>query len=111
MSPGRARLWSRCTGRWARAWCSTTRASSARALPARLLVLPEDAPAPTDSLAWIAETLSPRVAVSMMAQYSPIHRAASNDRYARINRSITAAEWQEALDALEANGLENGFEQ
>ena len=46
-----------------------------------------------------------------MAQYYPIHRAASNEKYAALNRSITAAEWEEALAALEANGLVNGFQQ
>ena len=82
-----------------------------RGLLVRLLVLPEDVSGTAGSLAWIAEALSPRVAVSMMAQYYPIHRAASNDRYARINRSITAEEWRRALEAVEACGLENGFQQ
>jgi len=77
----------------------------------RLLVLPNNAAGVAESLAWIAETLSPRVAISLMAQYYPIHRAAGNERYAALSRSITAAEWQEALSALEANGLENGYQQ
>jgi putative pyruvate formate lyase activating enzyme len=77
----------------------------------RVLVLPNGVAGVADSLAWIAETLSPRVAVSLMAQYYPIHRAASNEKYSALNRSITAAEWQEALAALEANGLEEGFQQ
>jgi putative pyruvate formate lyase activating enzyme len=77
----------------------------------RVLVLPNDVARVGESLAWIAETLSPRVAVSLMAQYYPIHRAAEGERYAALNRSITAAEWEEALAALEANGLEQGFQQ
>ena len=77
----------------------------------RLLVLPNNAAGVADSLAWIAETLSPRVAISLMAQYYPIHRAAGNEKYAALSRSITAAEWQDALSALEANGLENGYQQ
>jgi len=77
----------------------------------RVLVLPNDAAGVADSLAWIAETLSPRVAISLMAQYYPIHRAAGNEKYAALSRSITAEEWQEALTALEENGLENGYQQ
>jgi len=77
----------------------------------RILVLPGGAAGVSDSLAWIAETLSPRVAISLMAQYYPIHRAASNEKYAALSRSITAAEWEDALAALEANGLENGYQQ
>ena len=77
----------------------------------RMLVLPENAAGIAESLAWIAETLSPRVAISLMAQYYPIHRAATNDKYSVLSRSITAAEWEEALAALESNGMENGYQQ
>lgn len=77
----------------------------------RILVLPNGMARVAESVAWIAETLSPRVAVSLMAQYYPIHRAASNEKYAALNRSITAAEWEEALAALASNGMEEGFQQ
>jgi putative pyruvate formate lyase activating enzyme len=77
----------------------------------RVLVLPNGVAGVSDSLTWIAETLSPSVAISLMAQYYPIHRAASNGKYRALDRSITAAEWQEALAALEANGFAHGFEQ
>jgi putative pyruvate formate lyase activating enzyme len=77
----------------------------------RMLVLPNDVGGIGESLSWIAETLSPRVAISLMAQYYPIHRAASNERYSALSRGITAGEWEEALAALEANGFENGFQQ
>ena len=77
----------------------------------RMLVLPENAAGISESLAWIAETLSPRVAISLMAQYYPIHRAADNEKYSLLSRSITAAEWEEALAALEVNGMENGYQQ
>jgi putative pyruvate formate lyase activating enzyme len=77
----------------------------------RVLVLPNNVAGVAESLAWIAEALSPRVAISLMAQYYPIHRAASNPKYAALNRSLTAAEWEEALAALEANGLDRGFQQ
>ena len=82
-----------------------------RGLLVRMLVLPNDVGGIGESVAWIAETLSPRVAISLMAQYYPIHRAAENDRYAALNRSITAGEWEEAVEALAANGMEDGFHQ
>jgi len=77
----------------------------------RILVLPNNVARVGDSLAWIAETLSPRVAISLMAQYYPIHRAASNEKYGALNRSITAEEWEEARAALEANGMGEGYQQ
>ncbi|MEP7132994.1 MAG: hypothetical protein ABI914_07500, partial [Acidobacteriota bacterium] len=49
--------------------------------------------------------------ISLMAQYYPIHRAATGDKYTALSRSISAGEWEEALAALEANGLENGYQQ
>jgi putative pyruvate formate lyase activating enzyme len=77
----------------------------------RMLVLPNDVAGISESLCWIAETLSPRVAVSLMSQYYAIHRAASNPKYAALNRSIKASEWAEAVAALESWGFENGFQQ
>jgi putative pyruvate formate lyase activating enzyme len=77
----------------------------------RMLVLPDNAAGVCESLAWIAETLSPRVAISLMAQYYPIHRAAGSEKYSALSRSITAAEWEEALAALESNGMEHGYQQ
>ncbi len=77
----------------------------------RVLVLPNGVAGVAESLAWIAETLSSNVAISLMAQYYPIHRAAANEKYAALSRSITPAEWADALAALEANGLFNGFQQ
>jgi putative pyruvate formate lyase activating enzyme len=82
-----------------------------RGLLVRVLVLPNGAAGVAESLAWIAETLSPRVAISLMSQYYPIHRAATSEKYAGLSRSITAAEWEEALSALESNGMDQGFQQ
>ena len=77
----------------------------------RMLVLPNGVGGISESLEWIAETLSPRVAISLMAQYYPIHRAANDGRYSMLSRGITAGEWEKAIAALEANGFSNGFQQ
>jgi putative pyruvate formate lyase activating enzyme len=77
----------------------------------RMLVLPNGVAGVGESVEWIAESLSPRVAISLMAQYYPIHRAASDPRYSALSRGITPREWEEALALLEANGLQNGFQQ
>ena len=77
----------------------------------RVLVLPNGVAGVSESLSWIAETLSPKVAISLMAQYYPIHRAATGEKYAALNRGITAEEWSQALSALERYGLDSGFQQ
>lgn len=77
----------------------------------RMLVLPENVAGISESLAWIAETLSPRVAISLMSQYYPIHRAATNEKYSALSRPITTAEWEEALAALASNGMGSGYHQ
>lgn len=67
----------------------------------RLLVLPNDLAGIEDSLRWIAENLSPRVGISLMAQYYPAHRATDAVRYPLVSRSISAGEWERALIAIE----------
>ncbi|HHQ48912.1 MAG TPA: radical SAM protein [Acidobacteria bacterium] len=72
-----------------------------RGLLIRILVLPNDLAGVEDSLRWIASELSPRVAVSLMAQYYPTHLAALPGRYPLLSRPISAGEWDRALAALE----------
>src|SRR5438876_4406191 len=72
-----------------------------RGLVIRLLVLPNDIGGVRESLEWIKDTLSPRVAVSMMAQYYATNRAATDDRYVLLSRRISETEWYRALSALE----------
>lgn len=82
-----------------------------RGLVIRLLVLPNDLGGTRESLQWIAEELSPRVAVSMMAQYYATNRAASDPRYALLSRRISESEWLRALSALDELGMEEGWMQ
>jgi putative pyruvate formate lyase activating enzyme len=82
-----------------------------RGLVIRLLVLPNDIAGVRESLEWIRDYLSPRVAVSMMAQYYATHQAASNPRYTLLSRRITESEWYRALSALDELGMEEGWMQ
>ena len=82
-----------------------------RGLVIRLLVLPNDIAGVRESLEWIRDALSPRVAVSMMAQYYATNRAATDARYTLLSRRITESEWLRALSALDTLGMEEGWMQ
>jgi putative pyruvate formate lyase activating enzyme len=82
-----------------------------RGLVARLLVLPNDIAEIGETLRWIANELSPSVAVSLMAQYYAANKAAASDRYILLSRRISEREWFAAVAALEELGFENGFMQ
>jgi putative pyruvate formate lyase activating enzyme len=82
-----------------------------RGLIIRLLVLPNDIGGVRESLEWIRDELSPRVAVSLMAQYYPTNQAATNQRYLLLSRRITETEWLRALTALDELGMEEGWMQ
>jgi putative pyruvate formate lyase activating enzyme len=82
-----------------------------RGLVIRLLVLPNDLAGIRESLEWIRDALSPRVAVSMMAQYYPTNRAATDERYTLLSRRISESEWMRALTALGQLEMEEGWMQ
>ena len=82
-----------------------------RGLVIRLLVLPNDLAGVRESLRWIREALSQRVAISMMAQYYATNRAASDARYTLLSRRISESEWLRALSALDELGMEEGWMQ
>ncbi|MEW5734739.1 MAG: radical SAM protein [Thermodesulfobacteriota bacterium] len=65
-----------------------------RGLWARHLVLPEGAAGTWESLCFLALELSPRVGLSLMAQYNPLYRAAGHPA---LGRRITSREYEEAL--------------
>ena len=81
-----------------------------RGLVIRLLVLPNDIGGIADSLRWISEELSPKVAVSLMAQYFPTNKVGL-DRYPLISRKIRWSEWLEAIEQMEALGMDEGWMQ
>ena len=82
-----------------------------RGLVIRLLVLPNDMAGVRESLEWIRDALSPRVAVSMMAQYYATNRAAADARYTLLSRRITESEWLRSLSMLDELGMEEGWMQ
>ncbi|MFN2531402.1 MAG: radical SAM protein [Pyrinomonadaceae bacterium] len=82
-----------------------------RGLVVRLLVLPNDLASISESLEWIRDELSPKVAISLMAQYYPTNKAEINQRYVLLSRRITESEWMKAVSALEIVGMDNGWMQ
>lgn len=82
-----------------------------RGLVVRLLVLPNDVAGVRESLAWIHDELSPRVAVSLMAQYYATNKAATDERYMLLSRRVSESEWWRAVNALEGLGMEEGWMQ
>ncbi|HZH34775.1 MAG TPA: radical SAM protein, partial [Pyrinomonadaceae bacterium] len=76
----------------------------------RLLVLPNDLADIAENLRWIKNELSPRVAVSLMAQYYATNKAATDARYILLSRRISEREWQKAVSILEDLEMETaGF--
>jgi len=82
-----------------------------RGLLIRLLVLPNDIAEIEQSLRWIRDELSPKTAISLMAQYYATNKAATDERYILLSRRISEGEWFEAVSLLEELGIEEGFMQ
>lgn len=80
-----------------------------RGLVIRLLVLPNDLADIAENLRWIKSELSPRVAVSLMAQYYATNKAATDARYILLSRRITEREWDKATAILADLEMENGW--
>lgn len=70
----------------------------------RILVLPGGLAGVKESLAWLAGKFSPAIAVSLMAQYAPLHRALGRPP---LDRRLSPAEYEEAVETAEALGFEN----
>ena len=71
-----------------------------RGILIRMLVLPDNLAGIEENIAWIASELSPKIAISLLAQYRPAHRAALTDEFPQLKRGITTDEWRIAADAL-----------
>lgn len=57
-------------------------------------------------LEWIAREIPRGVYVSLMGQFTPVHKAAE---YPALNRRLTIKEYEEVIDYFLELGLENGF--
>ncbi len=79
-----------------------------RGLIVRHLILPNGLAGSEESLQWLAREVSPTVAVSIMAQYHPSHRA---QHIPTLSRTISEAEYEEVVRLLDELGLESGWVQ
>ena len=79
-----------------------------RGLIVRHLVLPEKLAGSEVSLAWLAKEISPGVALSVMAQYYPAHRACG---YSPLDRRINEKEYDEVIALLTKLNIDNGWVQ
>jgi len=79
-----------------------------RGVIVRHLVLPHNLAGTRTVLRRLAEEVSPTITVSLMAQYYPAHHAVT---VPELSRTITAIEYEEALEAFADAGLENGWAQ
>ncbi|UCH43696.1 MAG: radical SAM protein, partial [Dehalococcoidales bacterium] len=77
-----------------------------KGLIVRHLVLPNGLAGSEASLTWLVEEVSPAVAVSIMAQYYPAHRAL---RIPALSRTLTTVEYSEVVGLVERLGLGNGW--
>lgn len=79
-----------------------------RGVVVRHLVLPRNAAGSASCLLFVAEHMSPGVAVSLMAQYAPAHKA---EGHPIIGRRLTVEEYERAVAALEELDIEVGWVQ
>ena len=77
-----------------------------KGLIVRHLIFPNDIAGSAASLNWLVKEVSPKVAVGIMSQYYPAHRAF---KYKELNRKITPQEYQAVVDMVENLGIENGW--
>ena len=77
-----------------------------KGLIVRHLILPDGLAGSQESLTWLADEVSPTVAVSIMSQYFPAHRAL---RTSSLSRTVSASEYSEVVELVHRLGLENGW--
>ena len=72
----------------------------------RLLVLPGHPEEAIGNLRWIAEHIGPELSVSIMSQYTPVHKAVGNGDW---GRKLTKSEYELVTDEADRLGFENGW--
>ncbi|WP_152042493.1 radical SAM protein [Salinigranum salinum] len=71
----------------------------------RHLLMPGHVDSAKDVLSFVADEIGRETFVNVMAQYRPYYEAASNERYAEIDRRITREEYRAVLDHARDVGL------
>ena len=79
-----------------------------RGVIVRHLILPNGLAGSKDSLTWLASEVSPRVTLSLMSQYHPMHRALE---FPPLSRAISRSEYEAVLKTVNDVRLENGWQQ
>ena len=79
-----------------------------RGVIVRHLILPNELAGSAESLAWLAKEVSPKVSLSLMSQYHPMHQALE---FPPLSRTISPSEYKAALKIMNDAGLENGWRQ
>jgi putative pyruvate formate lyase activating enzyme len=77
-----------------------------RGMLVRHLVLPNNLSQSNECLGFLASGISPKVHLSLMAQYFPAHRAASMPE---LSRCLQEEEYREVVERAEKLGFENGW--
>lgn len=77
-----------------------------RGLLVRHLVLPNNISGTRESMDFLANRISKDVCLSLMCQYFPVYDA---KKYKELARTITAVEYENAINSLCDSGLRNGW--
>jgi putative pyruvate formate lyase activating enzyme len=77
-----------------------------RGIICRLLALPNRVHEAITNLEWLARNIGNDVAVSVMAQYTPVHQAVQMPGW---ERAISKQEYEQLTEAVEDLGFENGW--
>lgn len=80
--------------------------TAVRGMILRHLVLPNGAAGTEATLNWIHDNLPITVTISLMAQYSALHKSAE---IPELNRKLAPQEYEDAVDLAWATGFENVF--
>jgi putative pyruvate formate lyase activating enzyme len=74
----------------------------------RHLVLPQDASGTGDTLMWVRDSLPRTITLSLMAQFSPLHKSHG---FPPLDRKLSVYEYDHAVDMAWELGFENVFVQ
>ena len=81
---------------------------STRGMIVRHLVLPQDASGTGDTLMWVRDSLPRTITLSLMAQFSPLHKSHG---FPPLDRKLSVYEYDHAVDMAWELGFENVFVQ